>query len=69
MAKKFLKEGGTSKNCTGLWYSETTKPEKLFNETKTIEKSKIIKQSHAYKGYMRVFLMLNFVFLESWTPA
>ena len=42
-----------------------TKPEKLFNETKTIKKSKIIKQSHAYKGYMRVFLMLNFVFLES----
>lgn len=69
MAKKLLKEGGPSKNYTGLWYSETTKPEKLFNETKTIKKSKIIKQSHAYKGYMRVFLMLNFVFLESWTPA
>ena len=47
------------KNTTTPLYSETTKPEKIFDKEKTtddvkIKKNKKQKQSHTYKGYANI---------------
>ena len=61
--KKLLKNANvlqvrTSRNPITTLYSKTTKPENLFDETKTTKKTKK-KRAHAFKNYTRTLIILR----------
>lgn len=56
----------TGKNWTTSWYSETTKPEVFFDETKTMKKSKNKNnQAIGFKNYRHIY---NVEILNSLNP-
>ena len=52
-------------NNLTTWYSETTKPESFFDETKSITKVKLTKWAHAFEDYA---LSYNVAILTSFNP-
>lgn len=54
-AKKVQKVGGSNKSSKNYLYSQTTKPENIFDETNTVKKAKIAKQTHTCKGSVSLY--------------
>lgn len=56
---------GMGKNLTTALYSENTKPENIFDETKTAKNAKITKHAHAFKNHVNTY---TFEILSSFNP-
>ena len=65
LLKNAVSELQMGKNPTTTLYSDTTKPEKFFDKTKTTKKAKITKQAHAFKNYAHTY---NVEILNSFYP-
>ena len=63
--KKVLQVGGAGNNYTSLLYSEITKTENVFGETKTVKNIKILNQSYAYKGHLNTYNVEIFNYFHS----